>query len=496
MVSDKVVEKKRNEGLCSRIVFVITTCLILVLFYFYWNAVLIPRWDTTAEWDVSRIVQGFYELPEDSVSVLLLGDSHMVSGISAGQLAYEHGIPAYSCATAGQTVFGSYYWLKEALRFQSPEVVLFDVDMLFQEEHFEKDGDYRKVFDYMKASSVKAEAIRMMSDEISKKETMSYFFPILRYHDRWKELDAGDFRNLFADKTDENLGFLMMNTVSEEAPGGIDSTEQVESVPFAQSAYPYLEKMKDLCEQEEIDLILVKTPYSDWTPGMNAAVKELAQEMGLAFWDYNDRELMQQCGLTDAKMYSDKNHLNLFGAERLTQNIAQRLKEKKISNKGYATEYFEKLKEGYYYNLESKQLPFISNEKKEELFAILNKNQNDYTIFALGCSESFAFTDDSTKQMVSELGFENAFQAAEKEGYVGISEGGVLRTEESSAETICLNGMLTDGTEFTLEVNGLNGGGYSKIEVGAVEKEFAEGGINFYVYDNINHEFVCVKTMY
>ena len=44
----------------------------------------------------------------------------------------------------------------------------------------------------------------------------------------------------------------------------------------------------DCCQTScgEIDLILVKTPYSDWTPGMNAAVKELAQEMGLAFWDY------------------------------------------------------------------------------------------------------------------------------------------------------------------------------------------------------------------
>ena len=134
MNSDKNTETKRIKGKFSGIIFVLTICVVLATFYVYWNPVLIPKWDTTAEWDVPRIVKGFYELPENSISVLFLGDSHVEAGISPGQMTYEYDIPAYSCATAGQTMFCSYYWLREALRFQSPQVVVLDVDMLFQEE--------------------------------------------------------------------------------------------------------------------------------------------------------------------------------------------------------------------------------------------------------------------------------------------------------------------------------------------------------------------------
>lgn len=499
MVSDKTTERNQTKSLFRKLVFVILTGLFLVTFYFYWTAALIPRWNTTAEWDVSRIMQGFYEVPEDSISVFCIGSSHAVSGLSAGQLTYTHGIPSYSCATAGQTAFGSYYWLREALRTQSPEVVIFDVDMLFHEEQFCDSGDYRKVLDYMKLSPVKVEAVKAMSEEISEKETMSYFFPILMYHDRWKEMETGDFSGIFADKTDENLGFLMMNTISDKAPQGVACTDETEPVPFAASAYEYLEKMADLCEQEGIRLVLIKTPYSGWTDGMSAAVKEKASERDIPFWDYNDAGLMQECGLADAKMYADADHLNLFGAERLTADVAERLTKDGLLQKepsAATKEYFDGLREDYFYNLETKQLPFLSSDNKKDILSLLNKNKSNYTTIVLGCAESFAFTDEETKNWISELGFESAFQAEEKEGYVGISEGGIMRDTQTSPETIYLDGILGDGTEFELEVNGLNGGGYGKAVIGGIEKRFEEGGINFAVYDNVNHEFVCAKTIY
>ena len=59
-----------------------------------------------------------------------------------------------------------------------------------------------------------------------------------------------------------------------------------------------------------------------------------------------------------------------------------------------------------------------------------------------------------------------------------------------------MDGVLEDGTEFSLMVNGLNTGGYSEVTVGSTKREFMDGGINFYIYDNKNHEFVCTETIY
>jgi len=351
----------------------------------------------------------------------------------------------------------------------------------------------------MKLSQVKIEAVKEISKYTSKKEAASFFFPMLRYHDRWKELDTKDFREAFANNPDPNFGFLMIGGVSSEAPRGTGfNMVGVEDV-CTKSSELHLRKMAELCQQKGIRLILIKTPYSGWTEGMYTQAMEVADSLELDFWDYNGREILEGLGLHDPLMYSDKNHMNLFGAEKFTADISKRLLETGLLNeeqKPEAAEFFASLQGEYYYNLETKQLPFMAGENSDIFFAALNRNKKNYTIILLGCAEAFAFTDEVTKEQLSSLGFDSAFQTKENEGYVAMYENGILKVMEHSAEKLCIEGVLDGGEPFSLEVNGLNEGGYSKVSVGDNTKEFVDGGINFYIYDNKNHEFVCTETMY
>ena len=97
---------------------------------------------------------GFYEMEEDTVDVLLLGSSQMGAGLNPQDIYDEAGIRSYNLASNNQPLWVSYYWLREALNYQSPKVVVLDCYMLFFDQNIEED-QVRQALDYMKPGLVK-----------------------------------------------------------------------------------------------------------------------------------------------------------------------------------------------------------------------------------------------------------------------------------------------------------------------------------------------------
>lgn len=92
--------------------------------------------------------EGFYNMKKDSVDVLILGTSQAASGINPQDLYDTRQIRAYNLASSAQQVWLSYYWLKEALKYQKPSAVIFECNYLFEDRNFK--GAARKSLDYMR----------------------------------------------------------------------------------------------------------------------------------------------------------------------------------------------------------------------------------------------------------------------------------------------------------------------------------------------------------
>ena len=82
------------------------------------NRVLMPksiiannRWPTTSTY------HQFYNMKHDSVDVLFLGSSVTVNAFSPQEIYNHFGIRSYNLGSEQQSIFLSYFWLKEALRF-------------------------------------------------------------------------------------------------------------------------------------------------------------------------------------------------------------------------------------------------------------------------------------------------------------------------------------------------------------------------------------------
>ena len=67
-----------------------------------------------------------YEFDDDSIDVLALGSSHAFEDINTGVLFRSYGIAAYILAGSVQPYWNTYYYLAEALKTQTPRLVILE----------------------------------------------------------------------------------------------------------------------------------------------------------------------------------------------------------------------------------------------------------------------------------------------------------------------------------------------------------------------------------
>ncbi len=93
-------------------------------------------------------------------------------------------------------------------------------------------------------------------------------------------------------------------------------------------AMGYLDKMRELCEEKGIALILVKSPslFPHWYDEWDEQIAAYAKEYGLDYFNYE--KLADAVGIDyNTDTYDAGLHMNLAGAEKLSGYFGQYLKE-------------------------------------------------------------------------------------------------------------------------------------------------------------------------
>ena len=120
------MEKKvKQSGRRRNVVFLIKSLLFLCIFFLLYSAA-----DSVLRFKNQNgpgEMEEYYDLPSDTVDVLILGSSHAGVNIKTTDLWNNHGIAAYKLWGSMAPVWNSYYDLEEALKYQTPKVVIYDV---------------------------------------------------------------------------------------------------------------------------------------------------------------------------------------------------------------------------------------------------------------------------------------------------------------------------------------------------------------------------------
>ena len=310
------------RALCIALAILVLAAIPLLL-----TPILMPKY-LTASKEGSLTEEYYASVAETNHDVLFVGDCEIFESFIPAILWEEYGISAYLRGGAQQLVWHSYYMLEDALRYETPKAVVFNVYALCYGEP-QKEAYNRMALDGMEWSSVKAEAIKASMTE--EEDFLSYVFPFLRFHSRWSELTAEDFTYAWKDKPAvSDSGYLMQTGIVPADTQADYIPEQLIDYTLPATAMAYLDKMRTLCAEKGIELILVKAPTNfwryHWYDEWDGQITDYAETHGLAY--YNLIPKSAEIGLDmNTDTYDGGAHLNVYGAEKLTRYFGEILRD-------------------------------------------------------------------------------------------------------------------------------------------------------------------------
>ena len=203
-------------------------------------------------WKDTKGISQFYEYDKDSMDVIFFGSSHVIYGINTSTLWDNHGIASFSMTEGGQNLGSTYYYMKEALKYQHPKLMVVELTFASWQDGGFGDGNlYRNTLNY-RFSKDYFENLRyavgvaknLEGEQVDKSvyKNILLKFPVV--HGRYNELVPADFK-----RTDVKQGrFETMWTVSPMGDycGHIDDTARCVNGMADVVDAEYIDKMIEL----------------------------------------------------------------------------------------------------------------------------------------------------------------------------------------------------------------------------------------------------------
>ena len=305
-----------KKQLCT---FTKIVCFIFIFLclYRFVDIVFVPK-----RTDGITTMQGIYAQPKNSVDVLFLGSSLSGMDIDEEVLWKEYGIAGYNLWGSVQPLWNSYYFLKEALKYQKPKLVVLEI--YAASFLFSRSDNSRRIVNTrgMRFSWNQIEAVL---ESTSRRKVPFLLAGLPHYHNRYTELSVNDYMHFTwsKDKAVDKGSSVRYTDFIRDLP---DITSVMEISEMHPKAEKYLRKIIELCEKHAIPIVLLKNPSASREteqPYYNYA-KNIADEYGISFLNTNlyDSEINLK-----ANDFFDNAHLNTRGSRKITQFIAAYIKE-------------------------------------------------------------------------------------------------------------------------------------------------------------------------
>jgi hypothetical protein len=268
----------------------------------------------------------FYELPKNTVDILILGSSHAFEDINPAVLFSEYGITAFVLAGSIQPMWNTYFYLCEALRTQKPKVVILEAYCCV---HYEEYIDESRIVKNTYGIKPSIRYVNALKVSAPNGEFWDYFLRFTRYHSRYTTLSKEDFlpnmgNNIYIDW--KGFGNNTDHTPFEQ-PRVNDISNRFPMLPKTES---YYRAVIELCIKENIPLEIVIVPFviSPIYQAIFNNANDIATEYNTPFTNLNNN--YDKIGFDFLLDMADWGHANYRGNIKISRYIGTKLKEKYI----------------------------------------------------------------------------------------------------------------------------------------------------------------------
>lgn len=346
---------------------IISFCMVVILMVHCISDLFKPKW-LENRWQSSKTNNSFYELEKNSTDVLFLGSSVIAAALDPFQLYEEYGISSYNLGVMQQPMIGTFFWMKEALKTQSPKLIVVEIKTAGRVSD-KDEADSRKSYEYMRWGKNKLQYALEYTNTNEQADIFEYLFPLSLYHTRWSELSRDDYNFVLGEDKSYTRGFATLTTRYENKEtykeyNGIREDDKKQK-DYNETNTKYLRRIIDLAKENNIELLFVKTPDSAWNTYKHNYVVKITEKYKASFIDFNTKDKMKELDINFGRDGADSNHLNMDGAIKFTSYIGKYISE----HYDFTEDSLGKKKKADMYNRE------MTNYKKvyEDAFAVMEK---------------------------------------------------------------------------------------------------------------------------
>ena len=280
---------------------------------------LLARKSLFGWWNTTTKIHGFFNSEPDKYDIIFFGSSHAYCCFNPLVINEETGLDSYVIATQKQPLWATYYYIDEAIKRQSPQLVVLECYTASKTEEYSDDATNYTFTDDFPFGINK---LKMIMEAAPRDKRFDLLFKFTKYHSRWSELTADDF-GYKPDRLHDWLNGYCMLTGTKPDAEKLSSAGYDDIIPLTGKNDKWLKNIIRLCKENSAKLLIVKTPSNETATerGYYNAVAEIATENGVEFIDYND--LYGEIGLKMNEDFFDHAHLNHRGADKFSRYFAE-----------------------------------------------------------------------------------------------------------------------------------------------------------------------------
>lgn len=392
-----------NKIVCSLLFISIIFASVVALTFF-----VRPKADTKAAGYKHASAMQILGEKENSVDVLVLGDSLAYRSFMPLRVWQKSGITSYVCGTPSQRLYYSEEFLRIAFESQSPKIVLVETNAIFRN----------------------TDVSQILTNELER--SLGFF----RFHNRWKTLSRSDITSVLSvDYSQKNTlkGYnFTRKTKKADTTGYMAYTTEVEPIDTVNNWL--IKQISRLCRKNNARLILYSAPsVENYSYARHNALVDLSEKLDCEYIDLN--LLRSEVPIKWSYSSTDGgDHLNYVGATKVSDYFAKYLSELKIfEDKRSDEDYSEEWDAALQKFIEDNQ---IKSDKKEANHAKKKSIKKEIKRFEKEQEKLREATGNPNAVLPPNLlkKLERLTEAAEEFSSVSSSAKGDSSAEETTAE--------------------------------------------------------------
>jgi hypothetical protein len=279
---------------------------------------------------------GFYAEKKNTLDVVMIGSSPVFPYYSTPEMYGEEGIVCYPLSTNLQRPIAQLYLAKEALKYQKPALMIFEVRM-----YTGREGDMtqnmaytRGVTDNLRYSLNRIDAINAMTDpkyldsSATDTEKYTYYFDIFKYHANWRSLYLfSQWQDFLYCVPDRHKGYEASTDVCRAQLPDYSGVTQTSAIEADQDLH--LTELMDWLRQNNQQALFIVSPYNMLEEEKEKNYNYIGQRVTAEGFGFLNMNLYYSgIGLDPDTDFKDNgNHTNASGAAKVTKWFEAWLKE-------------------------------------------------------------------------------------------------------------------------------------------------------------------------